>query len=97
VKSHAGGFVTRCDARIIGEVIRDLGGGRLTKESVLNPCVGVDQIAKPGESVEAGSTLARVHAADDQQAQAAVQRIQAAFAVGAEAVSRNPLVVETLS
>jgi len=29
------GYISKCDARLIGEVIRDLGGGRLTKESVI--------------------------------------------------------------
>ncbi len=49
LKSERAGFVSKCDARIIGEVIRDLGGGRLTKDSQINYDVGVDQIAKPGE------------------------------------------------
>ena len=52
LKAEKAGFVSKCDARIIGEVIRDLGGGRLTKESAINYDVGVDQIAKPGERVE---------------------------------------------
>ncbi|HSY75147.1 MAG TPA: thymidine phosphorylase, partial [Dongiaceae bacterium] len=57
LKSPRTGFVSRCDARIIGEVIRDLGGGRLTKDSVINFAVGVDKIVKPGERVEKNSVL----------------------------------------
>src|ERR1700690_687911 len=68
LKPPRAGFVSKCDARIIGEVIRDLGGGRLTKESVINFDVGVDQIAKPGERVEKNGTLCRVHAADRKNA-----------------------------
>ena len=52
LKAEKSGFVSRCDARIIGEVIRDLGGGRLTKESGINYDVGIDRLAKPGEAVE---------------------------------------------
>ena len=52
LKAKKPGFVSKCDARIIGEVIRDLGGGRLTKESGINYDVGMDRIAKPGERVE---------------------------------------------
>jgi thymidine phosphorylase len=52
IKADRSGFVSKCDAQLIGEVIRDLGGGRLTKESVINYDVGVDQLAKPGEQVE---------------------------------------------
>ena len=54
LKAPASGFVSRCDARILGEVVRDLGGGRFTKESGINYDVGVDAIAKPGEAIQAG-------------------------------------------
>ncbi|MGO9001087.1 MAG: thymidine phosphorylase, partial [Limisphaerales bacterium] len=52
LKAEKSGFVSRCDARIIGEVIRDLGGGRLTKESGINYDVGIDRLAKLGEAVQ---------------------------------------------
>ena len=76
MKPDKAGFVSKCDARIIGEVIRDLGGGRLTKESAINYDVGVDRIAKPGERVEKTGTLCRVHAADPVQAKTALARLQ---------------------
>jgi len=79
VKAAQSGFVSRCDARLIGEVVRDLGGGRLTKESVINHDVGVDCIAKPGERVSQSTILARIHAADANQARAAEIRLMAAF------------------
>jgi thymidine phosphorylase len=79
LKSEKSGYVSKCDARIIGEVIRDLGGGRLTKESVINYDVGVDRIAKPGERVEKSGVLCLVHAANELQAEAAVERLREAF------------------
>ena len=69
LKSEKSGYISKCDARIIGEVIRDLGGGRLTKDSTINYDVGVDQIAKPGERVEKSGMLCRVHAGDPAQAE----------------------------
>src|SRR5271154_5603523 len=41
LKSEKSGCVSKCDARIIGEVIRDIGGGRLTKDSQISFDVGV--------------------------------------------------------
>jgi thymidine phosphorylase len=79
IKADRGGYVSKCDARIVGEVIRDLGGGRLTKASVINYDVGVDRLAKPGEWVEKSAALCRVHAADKAQAMVAVARLKAAF------------------
>ena len=96
IKSLASGFVSKCDARIIGEIIRDLGGGRLTKESAVNYDVGLDRIAKPGERVEKNSVLARIHAADLAQANAACARVNAAFAISARRRKPVPLISEII-
>ena len=79
IKADRSGYVARCDARIVGEVIRDLGSGRLTKESVINHDVGVDRLAKPGERVKKSAVLCRVHAADREQAATAGARLKTAF------------------
>ena len=79
LKAETAGYISKCDARLIGEVIRDLGGGRLTKESAINYDVGVDQIAKPGEAVRRNSVLARIHAAGQSQARSACARLKSAF------------------
>ena len=96
VKSGQTGFVFQCDARTIGEVIRDLGGGRLTKEATINYDVGVDHIAKPGEHVEKGGVLCRVHAPGQAQAKSAGTRLETAFEVSAERAKPVPLVVEVI-
>jgi thymidine phosphorylase len=97
VKSPKAGFVSKCNARVIGEVIRDIGGGRLTKESAINFDVGVDQIAKPGERVEKSGTLCRIHAADAAQANAAAIRLKTAFEISPKHPTKIlPLVVEII-
>ncbi len=92
LKAPKAGYVTRCDARVIGEVIRDLGGGRLTKESLISYDVGVDRLAKPGERVSEGAVLARVHAADSVQAEAASGRIASAFRLSDKPPHLGPLI-----
>ncbi len=92
LKAARKGFISRCDARIIGEVIRDLGGGRLTKESSINYDVGIDQLAKPGEFVEKAGVLCRVHAANPDQAKSVIARLQTAFAISARKIRATPLV-----
>ena len=84
VKAGKSGYISKCDARLIGEVIRDLGGGRLTKESSINFDVGVDRLAKPGERVEKLGGLCRVHAADSATAKMAVTRLQNAFEISSK-------------
>jgi len=97
LKAPRAGFVSRCDARIIGEVIRDLGGGRLAKDSVINYDVGVDRLAKPGERVTANSVLARIHASSAAQAESACARILTAFKVVGRAPADASLVAEILT
>lgn len=97
LKSPRAGFVSRCDARIIGEVVRDLGGGRLTKESSINYDVGVDRLAKPGERVAKNAVLARIHAAGGRDAKVAATRLATAFEFSARPGKLPPLISEILT
>ncbi len=85
------GFVSRCDARIIGEVIRDVGGGRLTRESSINYDVGLDRIAKPGEAVKKSAALCRIHIANPAQGKVALARLRTAFAISHRKIRIAPL------
>ena len=68
----------------MGEIVRDLGGGRLMKDSVIDSSVGIDQLAKPGDAVERRGTMARVHARTEAEAKVALARLEAAFEIGEE-------------
>src|ERR1017187_10145760 len=81
LKATSPGFIAHCDARLIGETIRDLGGGRLTKGSAINYDGGVDGLARPVEKVEAGALLCRIHARNDAEAGAARIRLAKAFTI----------------
>jgi pyrimidine-nucleoside phosphorylase len=96
-KSEKSGYIFKCDARIIGEVIRDLGGGRLTKDSQINFDVGVDKIAKPGERLKKSGIFCRVHAADRAQAEAAIARLKTAFEISARPGKIPPLISEIIT
>ena len=96
LKAEKPGFVAKCDARLIGEIIHDLGGGRLTKESAINYDVGIDRLAKPGEAVQKNSVLARIHAADQSQGESVRTRLRAAFEISAKRPGKTPLVVEVI-
>ncbi|MEI8288747.1 MAG: thymidine phosphorylase [Verrucomicrobiota bacterium] len=97
VKADKSGYVSKCDARIIGEVIRAIGGGRLTKDSAINYDVGVDRIAKPGERVGKSGPLCRIHAANSAPAKSTITRLKAAFEVSARRPAPRPLVAEIIS
>jgi pyrimidine-nucleoside phosphorylase len=96
LQSGKSGWVSKCDARIIGEVIRDLGGGRLTKESAINYDVGVDRLAKPGERVEKSGVLCRIHAVNTAQAETATAQLEGAFKISPRRPTVARLVHETI-
>lgn len=96
VHASAAGYVARCDARVLGEVIRDLGGGRTTQDATILPWVGVDRLRKPGERVEANQSLCRVHAMDRASLDAAMRRIPDAFTLAVEPPSPTPRITEVI-
>ena len=97
LEAEASGYVAHCDARIVGEVVRDLGGGRFFKEASINYDVGIDCLAKPGEAIEAGGVLARIHASELTHADAATERLKTAFTILPEPPTLQPLIVEVIS
>lgn len=96
LRAERDGYVTKCDARVIGEVVHFLGGGRTARADSIHPDVGVDQLMKPGYAVGRGLTLARVHAEDEASAELALQRLESAFTIGAEPPVLPPLILETI-
>ena len=80
-------------AHTIGAVVRDLGAGRLTRETVLDHDVGVDRLAKPGDEVRPGAPLARIHARTEDHAHMALLRLRDAFPLADVPPEQRPLVL----
>ena len=85
------GVVAAIDTRAVGEVVVALGGGRRRETDRINPSVGLSEIAALGEEVSPDLPLARVHAANDADAERAARALLAAFTIGEEAPVR-PLI-----
>jgi pyrimidine-nucleoside phosphorylase len=76
--SPRSGYLSRVDARLVGETVVALGGGRAKKSDSIDYAVGVIVHHKVGERVEAGQPLFTVHANDKAlMAQACQQLLQA--------------------
>ena len=94
--SPIGGFVRQCDARIIGELVRDLGGGRLNQDSVIQPEVGADQLCRHGSAVRAGEVLGRVHAMTEEGAATAFGRLSEAIEISTDPPELPVLVADVV-
>lgn len=76
-----GGVLAAMDVRAIGLAIVALGGGRRRAEDRIDPRVGLTQVLPLGSSVMKGQPLARVHAASQADAEAAIAALQAALRI----------------
>jgi pyrimidine-nucleoside phosphorylase len=96
VESPQDGFVRALGAIAIGTAALHLGAGRQTKEDRIDHAVGVRCLKKRGDAVASGEAIAEVHARDERSADAAVERVLAAYTFGNEEPSQRPIVLETV-
>jgi thymidine phosphorylase len=74
------GTVAAVDVRAVGLAIVALGGGRARETDLVDPSVGLRDVAAPGERVGPGERpLALVHAADEAAAGRAAEALRAAY------------------
>ncbi len=79
VPAPARGMVADIDAEAIGLACMRLGAGRVRKEGVIDPAVGVVIERSVGAAVETGDRLATVHARSEEAGLAASGGVAAAF------------------
>lgn len=87
------GVVTRCDAFDIGIAGVRLGGGRATKEDIVDPGVGFFIEAKVGDTVEEGDLLARIAYNDESRLQSALGVLDNAWEISDEATEPTDLIL----
>ncbi|MDF2487130.1 MAG: pdp [Herbinix sp.] len=76
------GFVTYIHTDEVGMTSLVLGGGRETKESVIDLSVGIKIHKKLGDAVIKGETLATLYANDNNKLQEAKKRLLSAYVIG---------------
>jgi thymidine phosphorylase len=97
VHAPADGVITAHDTRALGIAVMDLGGGRKVESDVIDPAVGLADIAGPGTAVGVdGAPLAVIHARDEAGADAAEAALRAAVQVGETAPAEVPVVTEVV-
>ncbi|MEI7898719.1 MAG: thymidine phosphorylase [bacterium] len=96
VPAPQAGTVAFVDARQIGQIVLQLGGGRKTVTDVIDPAAGVDRLVQAGEAVERGQPLMRLLAKDASLAESLVPAAVAAVRIGQGRVCERRLILETL-
>lgn len=79
VKAAEAGYICGMDTSDIGIACMTLGGGRETKESIIDLSVGIELVKKLGDPVDKGDILAYLYANDEKKAEAAKKIIEHAY------------------
>jgi pyrimidine-nucleoside phosphorylase len=96
VEAPRAGYVGAIGAVDVGMAALRLGAGRHTKDDEIDHAVGVLCLKKRGDAVQAGETLAQVHARDDDSAARAGGEVLDAYTLADEAPAATPIVLETI-
>lgn len=91
------GFIESFDVRALGLAVVALGGGRLRSDQIIDPAVGLTDIAELGAKVRAGDPLFRIHARNESGVSAALELARKAVTVGDCALAMPPLVWKTIT
>ena len=91
-KAEASGYVASLDAKLIGQAVVALGGGRKDLSSRIDHSVGVELLKKEGEKVEKGENLAFIYASEEDKGEEAQLLVQNAYQFSEEPPEGSPLV-----
>jgi thymidine phosphorylase len=96
VTAERAGIVTRLDARAVGVAAWRLGAGRARKEDPVSPSAGVVCHVKPGGSIAEGQPLLELHTDESERLDWAREALKDAIAIGDEAPTSLPVVLEVI-
>ena len=92
VKAEKSGYISSICTSQVGVASLLLGGGRETKESVIDLSVGIILSKKVGDRVEAGDTVATLYANDKDKLEMARDRLMASYEFSQNPVNNAELI-----
>ena len=85
-------YISSIMSEDIGVASLLLGGGRRSKEDVIDLSVGIYLNKKVGEACKAGETIATLYGNDEDKMQEAFGRLTGAYSFSKDKVSKNKLI-----
>ena len=90
------GFLTDIVCDEVGKCVTILGGGRETKESVIDLQVGIIMEKKLGDHVDSKEPIAYIHANDENKAKEAADKLLQVCTIGEQKLDNPPLIYAIL-
>ena len=92
VHAERNGYLRVKDCAGIGECVKLLGGGRITKEQAIDLSVGLEMRAKNGDKVSKGDCLLEIYARNDNEAETARMQYLKSVEIIDEEPEKNVLI-----
>ncbi len=96
VPAGQSGWLTSCRTRDVGMIVVELGGGRRKPSDTVDPSVGLSGILPMGTRVEKGEPIAFVHAASQDAAARAVDRVLDSYTIDTVTADIAPAICERI-
>lgn len=97
VYPYRDGYFTACKTSEVGMASLILGGGRTTKDSIIDPTVGVRLLRHLGDEVKQGEPFAYIYAADKEKAEEAKERLVGAYEIADTPKRPEPIIKEIIA
>lgn len=97
IRSEQDGFVERINAQEIGICSLILGGGRETKDSQIDPAVGLVFSKKVVDPVKKGDLLATIYGNDEEKVKQAVKHFKENFHIAKDQPEKPQMIKQVLS
>lgn len=95
VPAPQSGVITAIDGEALGLAVVGLGGGRRVESDLINPAVGLTEVATLGQAVSRGDPVATIHAANEASAEVAAKAVQCALQIG-DCAPQTPLILDRI-
>ncbi|MEZ5356210.1 MAG: thymidine phosphorylase [Bryobacteraceae bacterium] len=96
IASPRNGYVSAIEAEAIGLASAMIGGGRDTKEDVVDPAVGVILEVKVGQKIDAGAVLCRIYYTKEDRLEDAAELVEDAFRISQTQPDERELILEVV-
>ncbi|MCR5734767.1 MAG: pyrimidine-nucleoside phosphorylase [Lachnospiraceae bacterium] len=97
LKAECDGYVSKIECEEVGNASLLLGGGRRSKEDIIDPSVGIVFEKKTADRVEKGDVIATLYANDRHKLSEGYERLKEAVIVSDKEVTKGPLIMDVIS
>lgn len=90
------GYISKIEAKNIGQAIVNLGGGRLKKEDTIDYSVGIEMLKKIGDEVKSGEPILYIYSNSETQAFMQIEMLRNSIEISKEVVDRPKEIADVI-